>query len=40
VLLEGLVGENPGGADLDKIAAEFAFKYAIVVASEIDMIMC
>jgi len=37
--LKRFVGKNAGGADLDQIPAEFAFKNAILLAAEIDMIM-
>ena len=39
VLLERLVREHAGGADLDQVAAELAFERAVFVPAEIDVIM-
>ena len=39
VFAEDLVGENPGGANLDEIAAELAFEHALAVAAEIGVVV-
>ena len=37
VLLEGLVGKDPRGADLRQVAAELALQGAVCMAAEVDM---
>ncbi len=39
VLLERLVGEDAGGADLHQVAAELAFQRAVRVAAEVDVVV-
>ncbi len=35
----GLVGEHPGGTDLDQIAGEFIFQHAVLDAAEIEVVV-